>query len=195
MWVPTGQAPPAPPSATPPDPAVLAAQAAGELQLPAPPPEFSPAGVAYVNLPEWLWIDPAVWHPYSVTVTAANAIGSTSVTATATPVEVVWDMGDAPAPPTVCAGPGVAYDPDEAPSAQSTTCSHTYTESSAGQPTADGDSNDDAFPVTVNIQWQVQWSGAGASGTLPTTTTTTDTSLRVEQIEAVTCDGSCPATP
>jgi len=179
---------------TPPSPAVLASQAAAELQLPSPTPAFSPTPSAFVNFPEWLWIDPEIWHPYSVTATAANALGSASATATATPIAVVWDMGDSPSPPTVCDGPGTAYDPALPASDQRPSCQHTYTLSSYGQPSSDGDPNAAAFPVTVSVQWQVDWTGSGGSaGTLPTVVTTTRTSLPVEQIQSALCTGSCPS--
>lgn len=152
---------------------------------------MSPAGTGYVNLPEWLWVDPAIWHPYSVTVSASNALGTTSVTATATPVDVVWDTGDGAAP-TVCDGPGTAYDEAEPPTAQSTACAHTYTVSSLGQPSADGDPNDAAFTVTATVEWQVAWAGTDGSSGTSTLTTAAAAALRVEQIEAVTCDTTCP---
>lgn len=191
-WVATNPAT-APAAAGPAAPAVLAAQAAAQLQLPAPTPGMSPAGTAYVNLPEWLWIDPAIWHAYSVTATAANAVGAATATATATPVDVVWDMGDRPTPDTVCNSPGVPYDEQEPPADQTTTCSHTFVTSSLGQPSPDGNADDAAFPVTVTLQWQVTWTASdGATGTLPTISTITRTTLRVAQIEAVTCTGTCP---
>lgn len=191
IWVPLGQSPPAVTPATPPSGAVLAQQAIGELALPAPTLGMSPAGTGYVNLPEWLWVDPAIWHPYSVTVSASNALGTTSVTATATPVDVVWDTGDGAAP-TVCDGPGTAYDEAEPPTAQSTACAHTYTVSSLGQPSADGDPNDAAFTVTATVEWQVAWAGTDGSSGTSTLTTAAAAALRVEQIEAVTCDTTCP---
>lgn len=182
-----------PKTAGPPSVATLAAQAEAELPLPTPTPSFSPAGTAYVNLPEWLWIDASIWHPYTVTA-AATAGGVTVIaTATAVPVGVVWNMGDNPTPPTDCAGPGTPYDPNEPAAEQHTTCEHTYTVSSLGQPTPDGNPNDAAFPVTVSVDWQVTWSGSGgATGTLPPVVTTAHTSLRVEQIESALCATSCP---
>lgn len=191
IWVPTGQAAPVP---TAPSPGVLAAQAAAQLPLPAPGIGMSPAGTGYVNLPEWLWVDPAIWHPYSVTVSASNAIGTTSVTATAVPVAVVWQTGDG-APPTVCDGPGVAWNPELPASDQRTTCAHTYTRSSIGMPSPDGRPNDAAFTVAATVQWQVQWTGTGgAGGAIPAMTTAASADLRVAQIEAATCDTTCPAS-
>lgn len=182
--------PPAPAGPSP--EAVLAARAAGHLTLPSPTLGMSPPGTGFVNFPEWLWIDPSLWHQYSMTVTATNAVGSTSVTATATPVDVVWNTGDATAP-TICYGPGTPYNLSEPPSAQRTACAHSYTISSIGQPSPDGNPNDAAFTVTATIQWHVRWTASnGATGTAPTLTTAASTRLRVEQIEAAICDTTCP---
>ena len=105
VWIVNNQPPPPPP----PDPAVVAAQADSQLQLATPTLTFSPAATAYVNFPEWLWINPAIWHPFTTSATACNAGGCTTVAATATPVYVTWDTGDM-APVTVCYGPGTPYD-------------------------------------------------------------------------------------
>lgn len=189
IWVPVGQVAPTP---TAPSPGILAEQAAAQLPLPAPVIGMSPSGTGYVNLPEWLWIDPAMWHPFSMTVSASNALGTTSVTATAIPMDVVWQTGDGAAP-TICDGPGVAWNPGLPPTAQSSSCAHVYTRSSIGMPSPDGQPNDASFTVMATIQWEVQWAGTGGtSGTVPSMTTAASASLRVAQIEAATCDRTCP---
>ena len=69
---------------------------------------------------------------------------------------------------------------------QSTTCSHTYATTSAGQPSPDGNPNDAAFPITATITWTVAWAGPdGSAGALPSLTTQGATSLEVAQIESV----------
>ena len=108
----------------PPSPTVAAAEATAELHLPTPTPGYWPTRSAVVNFPEWLWIDASIWHPISVSATATNAGGSTTVTATATPRYVEWHMGDSQrlaqyfgptdipsyAPADVrCSGPGVVH--------------------------------------------------------------------------------------
>jgi len=181
MWLSTGQVPPA---IAPPDPSVAAARAASELALPAPTLMLSPSTTGYVNLAEWLWITPSIWHPFSTTAQACNAGGCVAATAVATPSYVTWDTGDGSV--VVCDGPGTPYDPSLPAAGQSTACSHTYATTSAGQPSPNGNPDDAAFPVTATITWIVTWTGPdGSTGTLPSVATRGATSLVVAQIESV----------
>ncbi len=168
------------------DPFALALQAEKSLRLPSPVAHLNPPEASIVNLPTWMWIDAGLWHPYVVTA----AVGSVSATAVATPVAVIWSTGDGGI--TTCTGPGTPFDPVIAPAQSSTGCSHTYTVSSAGQPSADHDSNDGAFTVSTTIDWSVSWSARGAvgGGTLPALTTSSSRSVRVEQVESVNSDWS-----
>ena len=180
-WFATGQAPTAVP---PPDPAVAGAQAASELQLPSPSLTLSPSTTGYVNLAEWLWITPSMWHPLTTSAQACNAGGCVTATATATPSYVTWDTGDGST--VTCNGPGTPYNPDLPANSQTTACSYTYTTTSAGQPSPDGNPNDAAFPITATVTWTVAWSGPdGSAGALPSLTTHGATSLKVAQIESV----------
>ena len=145
-WIVNNQPPPPPP----PDPAVVAAQAASQLQLASPTLTLSPAANAYVNFPEWLSINAAIWHPFTTSATACNAGGCTTVAATATPDYVTWDTGDA-TPATVCDGPGTPYDasvptPSNRPSARTPMRS---APSVSRHPTASR--NDAAFPITAAV--------------------------------------------
>ena len=124
---------------------MVAAQAASQLQLASPTLTFSPATNAYVNFPEWLSINAAIWHPFTTSATACNAGGCTTVAATATPDYVTWDTGDT-TPATVCYGPGTPYDPSVPYSEQSTQCSHTYAISSYGEPSPDGQAERRGLP-------------------------------------------------
>jgi hypothetical protein len=158
-WFATGQVPGTPP----PDPAVVGAQAASELRLSSPSLVLSPSNSGYVNLAEWLWIDPS---------------------ATATPAHVTWSTGDGST--LTCNGPGTVYNTAFPADAQSTGCSHTYTQTSAGQPSPDANPNDAAFPVTATVTWTVAWAGPdGSAGALPSLTTEGTSSLKVAQIESV----------
>lgn len=158
---------------------VLPEQASNEIVLPAPVIYTSPPSSTYVNLPTWLWIDPADWRPFVATASA----GAVSATATAEPSSVTWSMGDGSS--VVCTGPGVPYDFSVPASEQQTDCSYTYTRSSAGQPGVDGPA--DVFRVTATINWVVTWSAAGTpgGGDLPQLSTTSTQFLRVEQVESV----------
>jgi hypothetical protein len=179
-WFGTGQVPGTPP----PDPATVGAEAASGLRLPEPSLTLSPATTAYVNLAEWLRIDPSVWHSFTTSAQACTAGGCTTASATATPSYVTWSTGDGST--VTCNGPGTAYNEAIPADAQSTSCSHTYTTTSAGQPTPDGNPNDAAFPVTATVTWTVAWSGPdGSAGALPSLTTEATTSLKVAQIESV----------
>ena len=168
-----GTVPTTSPPPPPPDPTVAAAQAGSEIPVPSPTLTFSPSTNGWVNFAEWLWIGGILWQPVSTTATACNAGGCTRVTATATPQYVTWDTGDG-TPPTVCDGPGTAYNLSEPFADQSTKCSHTFTTTSTG------------FPVTATVTWSVAWSGPdGSSGQLANINTQGSSTLKVEQIESV----------
>ena len=163
------------------DPRLLAIQAERSLRLPDPQLRFSPDGSAVVNLPTWLWVVAAIWHPESVNASA----GGVTATAVAVPTSVTWTMGDGST--VTCDGPGVPYVPTEAPDDQTTTCEHTYLESSVNQPSPDGDPNDRSFTVVATVNWSVSWSAIGApgGGALPSLTTSSTLPERVEQVESV----------
>jgi hypothetical protein len=179
-WFATGAVPNIPP----PDPAVVGAEAASELRLSSPSLVLSPSNSGYVNLAEWLWIDPSIWHTLSTTAQACNAGGCTAATATATPAYVTWNTGDGST--LTCNGPGIVYNTALPADAQSSACTHTYTQTSAGQPSPDGKPNDAAFGVTATVTWTVAWAGPdGSAGVLPSLTTEGTSSLKVAQIESV----------
>jgi hypothetical protein len=176
----------APTSAPPVDPHALALEALKSLRLPAPTAHFDPAVTSVVNLPTWLWIDNDIWHPQSVTATA----GAVSATAVATPVSVTWSMGDGGV--VTCAGPGLPFVATEAQGGPGSACTYTYSESSAGQPSPDGNPDDGAFNVQATVAWSVSWSARGAvgGGSLPGLFSSTPYRLRVEQIESINSEDS-----
>jgi hypothetical protein len=178
-WFPS--AAPATASAPAVAPTALALQASDSLTLPSPVVNLNPSAFSVVNLSSWLWIDGQAWQSFRATATA----GGVSATAIAVPVSVAWSMGDGHT--VICDGPGTPYDPAISDTAQSTGCSYTYTESSAGQPSADDDPNDGAFSVTATITWTVSWTATGVSGggQLPSLHTSSTLPVRVEQIESV----------
>lgn len=153
-----------PPGAAPPPPGVPASQLAVEavalLALPdiatgsAPGAEGRTFAMTFVNLPTFLWVDNAQWHPVSAT---AND-GVKAVTATAVPASVVWTMGDGGS--TTCAGPGVAWQPG----VESSYCSYTYATSSVHQAQIGTDTNDRPYAVTAAVTYQVTWTCAGQCG-------------------------------
>jgi hypothetical protein len=184
-WVPSAATPPAGVPLNPAvDPALVAQQAENSMRLPSPQIETNPTTRAVVNLPTWLWLDQGTWNPDSVTA----SVGTVTATATATPEQVQWTMGDGGS--VVCHGPGTPYQPSVPAESQATNCSYTYGRSSAGEPSPTGDPNDAGFPVTATITWGVTWTAQGepAGGVLNPLTTTSLTSLPVEQIQSVTAD-------
>ena len=151
------------------------------MTLPVPTLLYDPSGSSVVGLATWLWIDPSLWHDDSVTATA----GGVSATAVARPIGVTWTTGDGSQ--LTCGGPGVPYLTATPASWQSTYCSHTYADSSLGQPSPDGDPDDGRYPVSATVEWAVSWTAVGATGggVLPTLYTTGGTSLRVVQVESL----------
>ena len=177
VWLTSGQATPVPAV----DPRTLALQAEQSMRLPDPAIGLDPAGTTVVGLATWLWVEPSIWTVRSVTASA----GSVSATAVARPVGVTWTTGDGGE--VTCGGPGTVYDPTRPSTWQSTYCSHTYSRTSLGQPTPDGDPDDGQYTVQATVEWAVTWSAVGApgGGSLPTLYTTGSAGLRVAQIESL----------
>lgn len=157
------------------DPADLAAQARKALPLPLPEVATSPdsGGDQLVGIPTWLWINGG-WAPASATA----ALPGASVTVTAVPDSVTWEMGDGSK--VVCRGPGTPYDARRPSDQQTTDCSHTYRRSSAGQP-------NDRFAVAATVAWRASWtaSGVAGGGSLGVVTRTTRFGLRVAEAQAL----------
>jgi hypothetical protein len=127
-----------------------------------------------VHVASWLWLDGDLWRSHSSSASA----GGVTATVTATPTRTLWDMGNGET--VVCDGPGTPYDPSRADAAQSTSCSYTYRNSSAGRP-------GNAYPVTVTVEWQLGWTvtGAPGGGALPGLTTSTSTAVPVGEVQAL----------
>lgn len=166
----------------PPNPSVLAVQAAAELDLGVPSIDRSPsadlrydgAAYSYARLATWFWTSSASWRTRSKTVTASNEAGSASATATATPTVLVFDPGTAAAAVS-CAGPGEPWQTGDTNGPAPSGCSYTYP-----APTSD------LLTATVTIQWSVSWTGSfGMGGTLPMQTTSASQQLRVLQVATV----------
>jgi hypothetical protein len=165
-----------PPPAAPTNPTFLVQQAVAHLTLDGPRIGMSPPSnrPQIVNVSTWLWISGG-WRGRSVTATA----GRVTATATAVPYKVVWNMGDGRS--VTCRGPGTEYKSNEPASAQSTTCSYTYSKPSSTVPGG-------RFTVTATVYYQVTWVARGAPGggnlglvAGPTARTT----VLVEQAEAL----------
>ncbi len=141
FFVPDGAAPLA-------DPAVLAQRAVGQMRLERANAQIapSPAFHTYVHIENWMWVPVDQWHNLHVTVSA----GPTSVTATAEPIRVEWDMGTE----TVsCYDAGRAWVKGMTDAAK-TTCSYAY--ESIENPTGD------LHEVSAQIVYGVTWTCSGA---------------------------------
>jgi hypothetical protein len=143
-----------------PSAAVLAQQALARMPFPPVQIAMAPAEHTYVNFPTILWIPAGQWHELSATA----AIGSRSITLTATPDSMTWEMGDGG---VSCAGPGTPWEPN-GQDEQSSACTFTYTHSSIGRP---GTGNDRGYSVRAIVTYELHWVCAGncdqAGGDLP----------------------------
>ncbi len=159
-----------------PDPRQLARQALERVPLPDPAVRMNPSAGngAVTNVPTWLWIDPSQWQPVSASASAGNV----TVTTTATPDRVVFDMGNGDT--MSCRGPGTPYDPSRPAAEQATGCAYTYRRSSAHRP-------DGRYRVTATIFYRVAWSASGiaAGGALPPVSQRSSVPLRVAEIQAL----------
>lgn len=130
------------------DPAVLAQEALGRMKLEkanaqiAPGPGFH----TYVHIDNWLWLPEAQWYDLTETVTA----GPTSVTVTAEPIRVDWDMGT---DVTSCFDAGRVWNQGMTDAAK-TTCSFGY--ETIENPTGDKHS------VFAQLVYGVTWDCEGA---------------------------------
>lgn len=165
IWIPDGQQPAL-------SPEQLAQQAYSQLRLPSPQIHASPAETQLVNLPTWLWMDPAQWRPQPATA----SVPGVSVTATAVPNSVTWSMGDGST--VTCPGAGTPFPSGADPRSASPDCGHTYHQTSQGKP-------GNSYPVAAEVSWTVTWSGAGTGGTFPNLTTTSSATFAVAESQAL----------
>jgi hypothetical protein len=132
-----------------PDPRVLAQQALDQLVLAVPEINIAPDPplATYVGLETWLWVPEDQWDELSLTVTA----GATSVTVTATPVRIDWNLTEGS---TSCASAGRPWVRGMSSDAQ-TDCSFTFSTLSDGQPKG-------KYAVSATIAYSATWTCTGA---------------------------------
>lgn len=171
VWRPDG-----PGAAAPVDPVALAQQALHSVTLPLPDVRTSPdaSNGTVVNFPTWLWVDGNGWSPQSASASA----GPVTVTTTAVPVSVTWDMGNGET--ISCDGPGTPYDLGRPSASQQSNCTYVYRLGSAGQP-------DHSFKVTATVTWHATWqaSGVAGGGDLGTITRSSSIGLPVGEVQAL----------
>jgi len=130
------------------DPSVLAQRALDRMSLETADAQIAPRPTfhTYVHLDNWMWVPAGQWRNLSLTVSA----GPTSVTATAEPLRVDWDMG---AETVTCPDAGRAWAKGMTDAAK-TTCSYAY--ESIEDPTGD------THEVSAQIVYSVTWTCSGA---------------------------------
>ncbi|WP_162251491.1 MULTISPECIES: hypothetical protein [unclassified Nocardioides] len=143
IWTAPGQEP------GPPTPEELATVALGELHLAQASVRTAPnpPAASYVGVENWLWIPRGQWATLRKSVTA----GATTVTVTATPSHVFWELGPIS---TTCHGPGKQWSQGMTDAA-TTDCSVTFKKTSADEPT-------ERFPISATIRYQVAWTCSGS---------------------------------
>lgn len=145
MWfVPNGEAPTVDAGAVA---ATLRLSAPYELAAAqiAPPPSYH----SYINYVNWLWIPSNQWHD----VTASTSMLGATITLTARPEHVTWNLGNGNG--TTCSGPGRAWVegmPENAP----TSCSYAYASMQ--------DPEGDTWRVSARITYAVTWTCSGRCG-------------------------------
>ncbi|MFD0501856.1 ATP/GTP-binding protein [Streptomyces chiangmaiensis] len=166
--VPTGQ-PPAPQV----DPQELAQRAVDSMTLLGPAIASPRAAGRYtVGVPMWMWVNQSA-TTYGPNTATASA-GGVTVTATAKVSKIVWSMGDGAS--VTCNGPGTSYTSSEG-MAQSPTCGHVYSNTSAG-------AQNGKFPVTATSTWTINWQGGGQAGQL-TEVRQTNVQVAVGEVQVV----------
>jgi hypothetical protein len=111
----------------------------------APPPTYH----TYISYKNWLWVETGQWHP----VTGSKSVRGATVTLTATPSYVEWDMGNGDV--VSCVGAGsewVRGMSEDAP----TNCAYSYAEMN--------DPQGDTWTVSARINYTLGWTCMGNCG-------------------------------
>ncbi|MGY9067022.1 ATP/GTP-binding protein [Streptomyces sp. CAS3] len=155
------------------DPRQLAQRAVDSMTL-LGPDIASPhaAGKYTVGVPMWMWVKESA-TAYGPNTASATA-GGITVTATAKVSKIVWTMGDGAS--VTCLGPGTAYTPVEG-MAQSPTCGHVYSRTSAG-------ADNGKFALTATSTWTINWQGGGQAGQL-SEVRRTDVQVAIGEVQVV----------
>jgi hypothetical protein len=165
----------------PSQPAQAGRQAASGLSIAPPRIGTSPAPPipAVINLPSYLYVDPAAWQTFTATAT----IGGITATAMATPNHIVWSISDGNS--VTCDGPGVPYDSSwgaTPPPVSTGACTYTF-----AYPDRPGN-----YSISATVYYHVTWtsvgvSGGGDLGVLPGPTATIP--VTVDQIRSIITSG------
>lgn len=132
----------------PPDPRQMAQDLLETMQLAKPTIHMapSPPAMTYVGLDTWLWMDQGQWAE----ITDSATIRTTTVTVTAAPSNVAWDLTDGS---VNCPSAGRPWVKGMSSSAK-TDCSYAFQRVSDFEP-------NDSFGVSAQIEYQVDWTCSG----------------------------------
>ena len=164
---------------------VATVRAQAQREVPRPVPQFFPTTVlseyAFVRWPTYVWLEPSMRQP--VTVTASTP--QLSVTATVTPNSLTFTPADHD--PTVCAAtvnrPSQQFLDDHPPldpfERSPLVCEFRFTKTSYGQP-------DNKYPTTVTVDWTLTWTASDATaGVITGITTTQALNIGVAKIQII----------
>ena len=173
-----------------------------ETRLPPPRIYTSPDRIGavkeatVVNLPTWLWIDPAIWHGYVARARAGAVVATVWAYPTGLTWLAAWDFTSPSSDPErgvslgpervdrACPGPGVAYSPGSAPGGTGV-CAVTFSEPTFGT----------RRPLEAEVSWSVFWAVSdvagvvGGEGRYKTVLTSSSDPLRVMQVESIITAG------
>lgn len=159
------QAPPAQPAAPAAAPGDATKKALAQLSLARPAIGSAPCHEAdcrgSVGVPVWLWTAP--WRSQSATATA----GPFTVTATAVPTSVTWDLGDGQQ--ITCQSPGTPYD---------TSMGWTDSPDCGTRYSRVGD-----YAITATMTYRVTWAGADSGS--QTMATSSSVPVHIGEIQVV----------
>ncbi|MCC2592481.1 hypothetical protein LKO27_03470 [Tessaracoccus sp. OS52] len=158
----------------PPDPGVLAQAAISRMNLSAirigsfpHTVDRSPMSLGVVGRNVWMWVDGPSASTFGPITRSVTERGFT-VTATASVVEVVWDMGNGD---SVNCGGGTPYPASTEDDPASPDCGYLY-------------SSDGHYTLSATAYWEINWVGIGQSGTIPMQLTASE-QLSIAEIQVV----------
>ncbi|MEU3841746.1 hypothetical protein AB0E88_17155 [Streptomyces sp. NPDC028635] len=178
FWVDNGKTPPDPLAVSP---KVLAEYAYDELPIPETKVEMAPAGTSTVNLPTWIWLNKADFHPVSVTASLPGT--GLSATTTATPESLHIDPGTSDAETFPASGDctfeggGIGEPYAKGKANQTPPCGVRYLRSTG----ANG-----SYALKATVTWKITWtSTTGEGDRLPDGTFGATQNVTVREIQSV----------
>jgi hypothetical protein len=153
--------------------------------LPKPDATFSPDFLhrslnpfTLVRIPTLFAVPAAQWVP----VSAQAEVPGLSVTATATPTQLVFTPGEPDGASVTCAGPGLIVRTEAEFPVTPPPCSYEYHHASS---IAGG-----TFAASLTMRWDITWTAStGEGGSLTPASTTVDIAVPVREVQAIITNG------